>query len=105
MTGAFSTFIALYANYRDITDSSTLSFEGPMVTTSAVLELPPSESLRILVSLESLKGTWLFYLGSVNACMQLPSAASEKFIFFASSSLCAETYDFLTRSLPAKSTK
>ena len=81
-----------------------MSLAGPIVTTRAVFEFPPSESLRMRVSFESLKGTWCD-LESVSAWIQLPSAASEKFIFLASSSLWADTYDFLTRSLPAKSTK
>lgn len=75
-----------------------------MVTIKAVLELPPRLSLSILVNFESLKGTWEDF-ESVRAWMQLPSAASEKLIFFASSNRWAETCDFLTRSLPARSTK
>ena len=66
MTGAFSTFMARYANCSDMIDSSEFSLAGPIVAINAVFELPPSESLSILVSLESLKGTCC-YLESVRA--------------------------------------
>jgi hypothetical protein len=70
----------------------------------AVFELPPSESESILVNLESLNGIWVYFF-SVKACIQLPNTDNEKFIFLASSNLVYVTYDFLTHSEPAKSTK
>ena len=43
-----------------------------------VLQLPPKEFSRILVSLESRYGMWgLFPLGAVKADMTLPSAESD----------------------------
>ena len=83
--------MALAANYKDISVSSICSLAGPIVTIRAVLELPPNESDRSLVSLESLKGTCLEDEFSVKAWMQLPRAAREKFIFLASSNLLADT--------------
>ena len=53
----FYTFIALEPKYREERDSSIFLEEGPIFTISAVLELPPSESYKILVSFESLNGT------------------------------------------------
>jgi hypothetical protein len=52
-----------------------------------VLELPPRDSERILVSFDSLYGTWLAFL-SVKATITFPRVVRDLLIFLASSSVC-----------------
>jgi len=52
-----------------------------------VSELPPNESLRSLVSFESLKGTYLFSPGVVKAIKTILRLVSDKLILIASFAL------------------
>ncbi len=56
--------------------SSTCLPAGPIFTINAVLQFPPNESYRILVNLESLKGTNVCF-GPVNAWIHFPNAVNE----------------------------
>lgn len=56
------------------------------MATSVVLQLPPRESSRMRVSLESRYGTWPRPLASVSALMTLPRALRDWLIFLLSSS-------------------
>jgi len=73
------------------------------VTIRVVLEFPPSESFNILVSLESLYGTWLFYPLSESALMTLPKFVKLRLIFLASSRTLPSAPVFDIFSDPAKS--
>jgi len=71
-----------------------------------VLELPPSESYKILVNFDSLYGTWLtFPLVSVRAEMTLPKASRPLLMLIPSLSVDPEAPVFLALSDPARSTK
>ncbi len=83
-----------------------------------VFEFPHKLSLKILVSLLSLKGIWAggitcmkawrflfpFLFSAAKAAMQFPRAEIDLLIFFASSSLVPLENVFDNLSLPAKST-
>jgi hypothetical protein len=58
---------------------------GEHVTIKVVLEFPPKDSWRTLVSLLSRYGTWVDF-PSVKAFITLPRAVKLTFIFLASSS-------------------
>lgn len=83
--------------------SSVCLIEGPIVTTRLVLELPPRESYKRRVSLDSLKGI-KFDFPSDKADMHLPRALKELLIALASWSLSPVDFDFFTLSEPARST-
>ena len=70
-----------------------------------VLQLPPSESSRMRVSLLSRYGMCCRPRGSVSAAMTLPSAESDWLIFFDSSRRWPVAPERRTRSLPARSTR
>ena len=72
----FLMLLALIPKRRVDFVSSTLSNDGEHVTTSVVLELPPSDCCRSLVKQESLYGMCPF-LPSVSLLMTLPSAESD----------------------------
>ena len=55
--GLFLIFLALLPNFKVDIVSSSLNLAGLQVIISAVLELPPNDSYKILVSLESRYGT------------------------------------------------
>lgn len=57
---------------------------GEHVIIKQVLELPPSDSERILVNFDSLYGIWVAFL-SVNAVITFPSVVKLLLIIFASS--------------------
>ena len=64
-------FLALYPNLKVERVSASLKRDGEQVTIRQVLELPPSDSDKILVSLDSLYGICDFFL-SVKAVITFP---------------------------------
>lgn len=72
--------------------------------TKEVLELPPRDSLRIIVSLLSRNGIKEFP-ASVSALITFPRVVKDKLIFLASSSVAPSAPVLEIRSLPAKSTR
>ncbi len=100
----FLILFALYPNLNVLSVSLSLYEHIEQHITSVVLLLPPSDSCKIRVSFESLYGTCSFFY-DVNAFMTLPSALSDLFMFFASSSWAPITPVFDTFYEPAKSTK
>lgn len=98
-TALFLIFFALLANLRVWTDSSTSLNTLEAVQTRVVLELPPSDSLRKKVNLESRKG--MCGADSVKCFMQIPRVVSDRLIFLASSSVFPVAPVFEMRSLPA----
>lgn len=64
--------------------SLSLNEAGEQQITIVVLALPPSDSCKIRVSLESLYGIWDLF-PSANAEITLPNAESDLLIFLASS--------------------
>lgn len=72
----FYTFIALIPKVRLDNVSSACLPAGPILMISAVLQLPPKESYKILVNFESLKGTNVDF-GPVRAWMHFPKAVNE----------------------------
>lgn len=73
------------------------------VQTNVVLLLPPSDSLKKNVNLESLKLTKL--TPSVSYFMHRPKVDSDKLMFFASSKVLPVAPVLAILSLPARSTK
>jgi hypothetical protein len=69
-----------------------------------VLQFPPNDSVRSLVSFESRKGTKFSGLFEARADTQFDKAAIDLFIFFASWSLSPSLPVLLSRSEPARST-
>jgi len=67
------------------TVSASLYEQGDAVTIKAVLEFPPRDSVRILVSFESLYGICFAFL-EVSALITLARAERLPLIFLASSS-------------------
>mmetsp|Transcript_31874 Transcript_31874/g.53560 ORF Transcript_31874/g.53560 Transcript_31874/m.53560 type:complete len:244 (+) Transcript_31874:1386-2117(+) len=101
-TAVHSTRIAREAKSRADCVSLEDSSAGLQHTRREVLQLPPTESSRMRVSLESRKGTCFFL--SASAWTTLPNASSEALMFAASFRPCPWTPDRFTRSLPARST-
>ena len=102
--GRFLMAFALTPNLSVLIDSDSLKIEGEQVMISVVLELPPNESYKILVSLESLYGTCVLF-PSVSELMTFPSTESDVLIFFASFKRWPYAWVFDTFSEPARSTK
>ena len=97
-------FLALFAYFNVLMVSSFWLLAGEIVAIITVLQLPPSESLSILVSLLSLNGTknpFLFL--SPSALMQLARASKEVLILAPSLSLIPLFSVTVPLSLPAKS--
>ena len=84
--GLFLIFLALLPNFKVDIVSSSLNLAGLQVIISAVLELPPNDSYKILVSLESRYGTWVD-LPSVKLLITKPNVLKDLLIIFASSSV------------------
>lgn len=79
-------FLARWPNLSVPVVSSSLSLAGEQVMISAVLALPPRDSYKTLVSLESRYGTCVD-LPSVSALITWPNVLSDLLIVFASSSV------------------
>ena len=90
------------ANSSVLTVSSDDSAEGEQHTSRLVLQLPPTESSRILVSFESLYGMNFFF--SASAWTMFPKERRLELMFVASLSCVPVTPLFLIRSEPARST-
>jgi hypothetical protein len=86
------------------TVSASLYIEGLHVIIRQVLELPPKDSSKTLVSLLSRYGMCAD-LPSVRVLITSPREVKLLFIFFASSKVCPLALVFPTFSEPAKSTK
>lgn len=86
------------------TVSSSLAKSMDPVHIISVFEFPPSDSLSIMVNLESLKGTCDFLL-LVRAMIHIPKQVSDWLIFLVSSSCYPVVCDLESFSLPAKSTR
>lgn len=78
--GVFLIFLALYPNLRVLNVSASLYGCGEHVTIKQVLELPPNDSVSILVSLLSLYGICVAFL-SVSATITLPRVVRDKLMF------------------------
>jgi hypothetical protein len=99
-------FLALFAYFRVLIVSSLDLLAGLIVAIIIVLQLPPKESLSILVSLLSLKGTKKpFLVLSPNALIQLAKANNDVFIFAPSLSLIPLFSVTVPLSEPARSIK
>lgn len=97
-------FLALLAYFKVFIVSSFYDPAGLIVAIITVLQLPPRESLSILVSFESLNGTKKpFLFLSPKALIQLANAKREVFIFEPSLSLNPLFSVTVPLSLPAKS--
>jgi hypothetical protein len=99
-------FLALFAYLRVLMVSSFYRDAGEIVAIITVLQLPPKESLSILVSLLSLKGTkepFLFL--SPSALMQLARASRLVLILAPSMSLIPLFSVTVPLSEPARSTR
>mmetsp|Transcript_22175 Transcript_22175/g.48668 ORF Transcript_22175/g.48668 Transcript_22175/m.48668 type:complete len:239 (-) Transcript_22175:836-1552(-) len=99
----FSIFSARCPNCSADDVSLMCARSGEMLTMREVRAVPPKESLRRRVSLESRYGMCAG-LGSVSEYMHLPSAVSDRLMNFASSSMCPSDPLFDILSEPAKST-
>mmetsp|Transcript_64549 Transcript_64549/g.158892 ORF Transcript_64549/g.158892 Transcript_64549/m.158892 type:complete len:233 (+) Transcript_64549:189-887(+) len=100
------TCLARSANRRVDMVSSLLTSAGDTVQMIAVCALPPSESVRSRVILESRYGTCLrFPSGSHKALITLPSTLSDRLMFAPSFSLSPVAPVALALSLPARSTR
>mmetsp|Transcript_3843 Transcript_3843/g.11156 ORF Transcript_3843/g.11156 Transcript_3843/m.11156 type:complete len:296 (+) Transcript_3843:2102-2989(+) len=97
-----STRIARDANSKVLMVSAAFSAAGLAQTSNEVLQLPPMQPSRILVSLESRRGTCAFF--AANALTTFPSESKLLLMFVASLNCCPSAPLFLTRSEPAKST-
>lgn len=98
---------ALSAYFRVLWLSSKLLEQGETLAISRVWQLPPSESFRRRVSLESRNGMCLFEPLVVLRCsmlMQLPSARSDLLILAPSCILRPVFPDCAALSEPARST-
>ena len=82
--GAFLIFLALAPNRRVLKVSASLKGWGDAVIIKQVFEFPPNDSDNILVSFDSLYGTWVAFL-SVKATITFPRVVRLLLIFFASS--------------------
>ena len=103
--GLFLMFLALLAYFSVFSVSSKLISAGEMHAIMIVLLLPPSESYRIRVSLESLYGTCPLFFSSVNADITLPKERRPLLMLMPSLSVAPVAPVLLALSLPAKSTK
>ena len=101
------TDIACWPNCSELSVSKASEEEGATHTQSAVLARPPKAPESSRVSLVSRKGGLgdPFCPAAARACTQRPRHVSELLMKQASSKACPVTSDFLTRSLPARSTK
>ena len=98
-------FFALFAYFKVLIVSSFYVLAGLTVAIITVLQLPPSESLSILVSLLSLNGTKLpFFVLSPRALMQLARASKDVLILAPSISLKPLFSVTVPLSDPARST-
>jgi len=104
--GLFLMFLALLAYLRVFKVSSKLISAGDTHAIIEVLEFPPNESYNILVSFESLYGTWaFFFVSSVKAEMTFPRASNPLFIDIPSFKVAPVAPVLFALSLPARSTK
>lgn len=105
-TGLFLIFLALDAYFTVLKDSSRLLSAGETQAIMVVLELPPKESYKILVSFESLYGICsLAFFSSVSALITYPRHNSPLLILIPSFNSIPVAPVFLILSDPAKSTK
>jgi len=74
--GLFLMFLARDAYLSVFSVSPKLHSAGEQAAIITVRELPPRESYRILVSLESLYGTWPFLDASVSEAITFPKASN-----------------------------
>ena len=102
---SFLIFLALVANFKVDWVSPKASAEGEIMAIIVVLQFPPRESSRILVSLESLYGICDLAFLSVSAAITFPRALKLWLMLLLSSSRCPVAYVTLTLSLPARSTR
>lgn len=103
-TALFFIVLARVPKRRVDTVSASLNDDGEQLIIRVVFELPPSDSYRIRVSLESLYGMWVD-LPSVKLLITIPSALSDLLIFLASSSVYPVAPVLPTFSLPARSVR
>ena len=105
----FFIFLARYAKRNVWIVSSRCLARREVVHTKEVLALPPRDSLRKNVSLDSLNGTCIFFPvgpgGVVSARIQFPRQDKLWFILFASSKVCPAAPVFSILSEPARSTR
>lgn len=107
--------LALSAYLSVFSVSSYAENAGEMFVTITVRQLPPSESLRSRVSLESRYGMWAFinkfglfelldlFVSSQSALIQLPRASNDLLILAPSSKRIPLLFVLEARSLPARS--
>ena len=100
----FLIYFALIPNFSVEIVSFLLNILGLHVITKAVFELPPKDSCKICVSLESLYGIWVD-LPSVNLLITIPSVVKLLLIFWASLRAYPWTPVLESLSEPAKSTR
>ena len=104
--GLFLILRALLAYFRVFNVSSNELSAGEQHAIILVLELPPKESYKILVSLLSRYGICIaFLVSSVKAEITLPSAKRDLLIMIPSFIVAPVAPVFFARSDPAKSTK
>ena len=99
-------FLALFAYFNEFIVSSYWEAAGDMVVIITVLQLPPRESLSILVSLLSLYGTKKpFLFLSPSALIQLARASNDVLILAPSRRRKPRFSVTVPRSEPARSIK
>lgn len=102
--GLFLIFFALLPKRSVPIVSASLKIDGLHVMIKHVFELPPSDSDKIRVNLESLQGICVD-LPSVKHLITIPSVVRDLFIVLASSNVYPFAPVFDTFSEPAKSTR
>ena len=105
-TGLFLMFMVLVAQLRVDSVSSQQAADGDTHAIMSALAVPPSESMRSIVSLLSRYGMYgcLFFL-SLRDLMTLPNVNRDLLMFPVSFAISPADLDSFKRSEPAKSTK